>query len=137
MAVYHGARPRTGFAGTRIGIRRDAVAPAASIAPPTALPRRRTRSAVRAGTRPARIGFVLGGIVVAFLLAFFSLAQSVRVSARSYDLASLQTDRQRMEATLQDLATNINRLGSAPAIRKQAIDAGLSQLAAPLVVAAR
>jgi len=75
--------------------------------------------------------------VIAFLLAFFSLAQTVRVSATSYDLAGLQTDRQRMEATLQDLATNINRLGSAPAIRKQAIDAGLSQLAAPLVVAAR
>jgi len=137
VAVYRAARPRSAFGGTRLGLRREPFVAAAAIAAPAALPRRRTRSAVRAGIRPARLGFVLGGIVIAFLLAFFSLAQTVRVSATSYDLAGLQTDRQRMEATLQDLATNINRLGSAPAIRKQAIDAGLSQLAAPLVVAAR
>ena len=71
------------------------------------------------------------------MLAFFSLAQSVRVSATSYDLAGLQEDGQRLDATRQDLVTNIYRLGSGPAIRKEALDAGLSQLAAPLVVPAR
>jgi cell division protein FtsB len=80
---------------------------------------------------------VLGGIVIAFMLAFFSLAQSIRVSATSYDLAGIHTERQQLEATRQDLVTSIYRLGSGPAIRKQALDAGLSQLAAPLVVPAR
>jgi cell division protein FtsB len=101
------------------------------------LPRRRTRTAIRAGRRPDRIGLVLGGIVIAFMLAFFSLAQSIRVSATSYDLAGLQHERQQFEATRQDLLTNINRLGSGPAIRKQALDAGLNPLAAPVVVPAR
>jgi cell division protein FtsB len=111
--------------------------PAAVLRPMPALPRRRTRTAIRAGRRPDRIGLVLGGIVIAFMLAFFSLAQSVRVSATSYDLAGLQQDGQRLDATRQDLVTNINRLGSDPAIRKQALDAGLNPLAAPVVVPAR
>ncbi|MFI5226227.1 MAG: hypothetical protein ACHQ3P_06080 [Candidatus Limnocylindrales bacterium] len=101
------------------------------------LPRRRTRTSIRAGRRPNRIGIVLGGIVIAFMLAFFSLAQSIRVSATSYDLAGLQDQRQQLDATRQDLLTNINRLGSGPAIRKQALDAGLNPLAAPVVVPAR
>lgn len=136
MAVYRAARPHRGFGTVRIG-RSEPILAAATVASPTAIPRRRARTAVRAGRHGSRLGFVLGGIVIAFLLAFFSLAQSVQVSATSYDLAGIQTDRQRMEATIQDLVTNIDRLGSAPAIRKQAIDAGLSQLAAPIVVAAR
>ena len=80
---------------------------------------------------------MLGGIVLAFMLAFFSLAQSVRVSATGYDLASLQSESDRLQATRQDLLTDVNRLGSGPAIRKLALDAGLSPLAAPLVVPAR
>ena len=39
------------------------------------LERRRARAAVRAGRRPIAVGLVLGAIVVAFMLAFFSLAQ--------------------------------------------------------------
>ena len=45
-----------------------------------ALPRRRVRSAVRARRGTSRIGVLLGVIVVAFVCAFFSLSQSVRVS---------------------------------------------------------
>lgn len=132
MAVYQGARPRQGLLPDR-----RAASPAVAPRPQPTLPRRRARTAVRAGRRGNRVGFVLGGIVVAFLLAFFSLAQSIRVSASGYDLVSLQTERDRLEATRVDLVTNINRLGSAPAIRKQALDAGLTQLQAPLVVPAR
>jgi cell division protein FtsB len=140
MAAYHGARRREGLLGGHEGLlrgRREEVVPAAAIHRTPALRRRRARSAVRAGRRTNRVGLVLGGIVLAFMLAFFSLAQSVRVSATGYDLASLQSASDRLQATRQDLLTDVNRLGSGPAIRKLALDAGLSPLAAPLVVPAR
>ena len=54
-----------------------------------------------------------------------------------YDIATLQSERDRLDATTQDLLTNIQRLGSGPAIRKEALDAGLTPLAAPIVVPAR
>jgi cell division protein FtsB len=136
MAVYQGARPRPVIAVGRTD-RRRAYAPAAVPAQSTAIPRRKTRSAVRAGRRPGRIGFVLTSIVIAFMLAFFSLAQSIRLSSTGYDLAAIQTERDRLEAVRQDVVTNINRLGSAPAIRKLALDAGLSALPVPIVVPAR
>lgn len=137
MASYQGARPHPTIALGRADRRRGSYAPAAIPVPSAIMPRRRTRSATRAGRRPGRVGLVLGGIVIAFMLAFFSLAQSIRVSATGYDLATIQTDRDRLEAIQQDAITNINRLGSAPAIRKLALDAGLSALAAPVVVPAR
>ena len=140
MAAYQGARRREGLLGGQEGLlrgRREEIVPAAAIPRTPALRRRRARSAVRAGRRTNRVGLVLGGIVLAFMLAFFSLAQSVRVSATGYDLASLQSESDRLQATRQDLLTDVNRLGSGPAIRKLALDAGLSPLAAPLVVPAR
>lgn len=134
MAVYQGARPRSGFIGS--GGRRSAIVSAATLAPP-ALPRRRSRTAARAGRRSGRVGLVLGGIVLAFLLAFFWLVQNVRLTTTGYDIAGLQSERDRLDATTQDLITNIQRLGSGPAIRKEALDAGLTPLAAPIVVPAR
>ena len=56
---------------------------------------------------------VLGGIVVAFLLMFFSLAQE------------------------QEIRSDLDRLGQEPAIRKLSIDAGLTQLGEPLVLPGR
>jgi hypothetical protein len=140
MAAYQGATRREGLLGGRdvlLGGRREESIPAATPARSPALRRRRARSAVRAGRRTNRVGLALGGIVLAFMLAFFSLAQSVRVSATGYDLASLQNESDRLQATRQDLLTDINRLGSAPAIRKLALDRGLSPLAAPLFIPAR
>jgi hypothetical protein len=124
MAVYEGARLRPAFLPGR-----EAKAPA--------MPRRRARGTVRARRRPNRVGFVLGGIVLAFLLAFFSLAQSVRVSATSYDLQSVNSERSRLDAIRRDAEAALNRLGQEPAIRKQAIDLGLGQLPDPLIVPAR
>ena len=140
MAAYQGARRREGLLGGPEALlrgRREEIVPAAATPRAPALRRRRARSAIRAGRRTNRVGLVLGGIVLAFMLAFFSLAQSVRVSATGYDLASLQSASDRLQATRQDLLTDVNRLGSGPAIRKLALDAGLSPLAAPLVVPAR
>ena len=126
MAVYEGARPR--IFGLPLRPR---------VVPAPALRRRRVRGALRAGRRTNRLGLVLGGIVVAFMLSFFSLAQEVRVSATGLDIGRLQLERQRLDARAAELASDVNRLGREPAIRKLAIDAGLGQLDAPVVLQAR
>jgi len=108
VAVYEGARPQSIF----LPRRRPRV-----IEAPT-LPRRRMRGAVRARRRTNRLSLLLGGIVVAFMLAFFSLA----------DQQQTLLDRK------QELLSDLNRLGSEPAIRAQALDAGLGQLTDPLVL---
>jgi hypothetical protein len=126
MAIYEGARPRT------IALPRR---PQLADAP--ALPRRRARTAVRAHRSSSRPALVLGAIAVAFMLAFFSLAQQVRVSATSYDIGRLQIDQERLEARREDLASDLNRLGREPAVRKLGLDGGLGQLGEPLVLPAR
>jgi hypothetical protein len=80
---------------------------------------------------------VLGGIVVVFLLAFFSLAQSVRVAATGYDINDLLDDQQELLVRKQEILSDLNRLGREPAIRKKSIDAGLGQLADPIVLPGR
>ena len=130
MAIYEGARQRT------IVLPRIPRIPRLGVDAP-ALPRRRMRSAVRARRGPSRIGLVLGGIVVAFVCAFFSLAQSVRVSELRYQADRLATERQDLDARSQDLLNDLNRLAKAPAVRKLAIDAGLGPLSEPLIIPAR
>ncbi len=126
MAVYEGARPRT------IGLPR-----ARRIAEGPTLDRRRVRGAFRAGRRTNRLGLVLGAIVVAFMLAFFSLAQQVRVSATGLDIGRLELQRQGLDDTAAEIRSDLNRLGREPAIRKQAIDAGLGQLSDPIILTPR
>jgi hypothetical protein len=126
MAVYQGARPRSILLPPRP---RPAEAPT--------LPRRKVRGAVRARRQTGRLGFTLGAIVLTFLLAFFSLAQTVRVSATGYDIDRLLSERERLEARVRQLQSDLNRLGREPAIRKQSLDAGLGQLGEPLVLPAR
>jgi hypothetical protein len=129
MAVYEGARPRT------IALpRRPRMVEAPAL---PALPRRRARAAVRARRGPKRHALVLGAIVVTFMLAFFSLAQQVRVSATSYDIGRLQLERERLDAQLQEINSDLSRLGREPAVRKLALDAGLTQLGEPIVLPAR
>jgi hypothetical protein len=102
------------------------------------LPRRRARTAVRSHrTSSSRLGLVLGVIVVAFMLAFFSLAQEVRVSATSYDIGRLQVEHERLDARLQEITSDLSRLGREPAVRKLALDGGLGQLGEPLILPAR
>jgi hypothetical protein len=133
MAIYQGARPGT-IGLPRLGrVGRVDERPASS----PVLGRRRVRAASRAGRRTNRLGVVLGAIVVAFMLAFFSLAHQVRVSATGLDIGRLGLERQRLEDVAADVRSDLNRLGREPAIRKQAIDAGLGQLSEPLVLPAR
>lgn len=126
MAVYEGARP-----GTIALPRRPRIAEG------PALGRRRVRGALRAGQRTDRLGLILGTIAVAFVLAFFSLAQQVRVSATGLDIGRLSLERQRLDARADDVRSDLDRLGREPAIRKMAIDDGLGQLSEPIVLPAR
>src|SRR5665811_242208 len=107
MAVYQGARQRT------IALPR---APRIEIGTP-ALPRRRRRAAVRAHRGPSRLALLLAAIVVAFAGAFFSLSQSIRVSATSYETDRLASQAQQIEDHAAELRNQLNRLGKAPAIR--------------------
>jgi cell division protein FtsB len=95
------------------------------------------RRGVRVAQRPRAVGALLAAIVIIFSVAFLSLSQSVRVAATSYDIVRLVSESERLSAQKVDLHSNVERLSSEPAIRKQALDAGLGQLGAPVVLPAR
>jgi len=129
MAVYQGARQRA------IALPRAPRLDAGISAP--AIPRRRRRAAVRARRSPSPLALLLGGIVVAFAAAFFSLSQDIRVSATSYETDRLATQARQLGDQVGDLQNNLNRLGKAPAVKTLAVGYGLGPLAEPLVVPAR
>jgi hypothetical protein len=98
------------------------------------------RAEVRDATdrrRPSTVGIALAALVLVFGAAFLTLSQSVRVAATGYDIVRLVSEQERLQAIGQDLRSDVDRLRSEPAIRKQALDAGLGQLGAPLIVQAR
>src|SRR5512146_1059242 len=127
MAVYQGARRR--------GL--DLPRPTFDLDLPFAGRRDAVRSGLLREGRPTRVGTILAGIVVAFVLAFLSLSQSVRVAATSYDIVRLGSEYERLDALRLDLRSALDRLGSEPAIRKLGLDDGLGQLDAPLIIPAR
>ena len=152
MAVYEGARRRAPLPLGIDGLTRDGRADRAlgrnasdergrTERGATKSPRSRTagQRAARplSGRRPSSVGIALGAIVLVFSAAFLSLSQSVRVAATGYDIVRLVSEHDRLEAIRQDLQADVERLRSEPAIRKEALDAGLGQLGAPLVVIAR
>jgi len=146
MAVYQGARRRVPLP---IGL--DALlgrwgrpeTPAAIPARPAAkaTPKRSARRAAKfvpaTRRRPSSVGIALAAIVIVFGAAFLSLSQSVRVAATSYDITRLNSEHERLQAISQDLRSDVDRLRSEFAIRKQALDAGMGQLGAPIIVEAR
>jgi hypothetical protein len=136
VAVYEGARRRPfGLPGLPGLVRAPELPRIRSDAP--ALPRRRMRTAVRARRAPSRISLLLGAIVIAFVCAFFSLAQSVRVTELQYETDRLAAARGQLELRGQEIQNDVNRLAKGPAVRKQAIDAGLGPLSEPLIIPAR
>jgi cell division protein FtsL len=147
MAVYQGARRRSALPlgldalADGAGSRRTGRPARAATARPSAAARPATnRRADRSGAvraRPSSIGLAIAAIAIVFSVAFLSLSQSVRVAATGYDIVRLASEQERLEAVRQDLQSDIQRLRSEPAIRKQALDAGLGQLGAPLIVPAR
>jgi hypothetical protein len=155
MAVYQGARRRAplplgldALAGSRRsgGIARasaaDAVAAGRTRGAATRVVQRaagasRAERTGRRRTRPSSVGVALAAIVIVFGTAFLSLSQSVRVAATGYDIVRLVSEHDRLDAIRQDLRSDVDRLRSEPAIRKQSLDAGLGQLGAPLLIPAR
>lgn len=136
MAGYAGARPRTGVLGRRLP-----APPGETRGEPRvgAGPRRRVRGGLvsRARRRSGRTGILVAGIVLTFSLGFVSLAQTVRVSANGVEVDRILAERQIMLAEQEQMRSDLSRLGREPAIRKQALDAGLGQLVDPLIVPAR
>ena len=127
MAVYQGARKR--------GL--ELPRPTLDLDLPFAGRRGQTASGLVREGRPTRVGTVLAAIVVAFVLAFMSLSQSVRTAATSYDIVRLGSEYERLDALRLELRSNLDRLGAEPAIRKLGLDDGLGQLDAPLIIPAR
>jgi len=146
MAIYQGARRRAPLPfGLDALIGRsghsEGVGPAAQRPGPKATSKRGARRAAKsmAATRhrPSSVGMALAAIVLVFGAAFLSLSQSVRVAATSYDITRLDSEHERLQAISQDLRSDVDRLRSEFAIRKQALDAGMGQLGAPIIVEAR
>jgi hypothetical protein len=131
MAVYEGARPRSSFFP-----RRRLEAPLLRPQAP-AVQRRRPRMSLRTRKHPRIFGIAIGLIVVAFLLSFFSLVQTVRISTSGYDMDLLNSRYQQLQAEKQLDLSDIGRLNRESAIRRQAISGGLTQLPAPVVLPAR
>jgi hypothetical protein len=98
---------------------------------------RRAARSVTARRHPSSVGIALAAIVLVFGAAFLSLSQSVRVAATSYDITRLASEHERLQAISEDLRSDVDRLRSEYAIRKQALDAGMGQLGAPIIVEAR
>jgi hypothetical protein len=146
MAIYEGARRRAPLPLGLDGLARRAGGSSTRSEPATeraskrhgraAAARRPARSAKKRA-RPSSVGIALSAIVLVFSAAFLSLSQSVRVAATGYDIVRLVSEHDRLDAIRQDLRSDVERLRSEPAIRKEALDAGLGQLGAPLLVQAR
>jgi hypothetical protein len=146
MAIYEGARRRAPLplgldALTRDGRSTGARGRAGAKHKPAAKGRttgvRRAARTAKKRARPSSIGIALSAIVLVFSAAFLSLSQSVRVAATGYDIVRLVSEHDRLDAIRQDLQADVERLRSEPAIRKEALDAGLGQLGAPQLVPAR
>lgn len=142
MAVYEGARPRGfglrlgGLGGGRTNERTNGRAADGVLAlPRSGDARARLRLLPRPHVGP--LGAALGSIVLLFLVGFVWLAQSVRVSATSYDIVRLGSQHDRLDGRARDLESDLSRLSGQPAIRKFALDAGLGQLDAAIVLPAR
>jgi hypothetical protein len=101
------------------------------------MPRRSSRVTLRARKRPRFFSVAIGLIVVAFLLSFFSLVQTVRVSTSGYDMGQLNAEWGQLQNQRQQDLSDIGRLGRESSIRRQAIAGGLTQLPAPIVIPAR
>ena len=127
MAVYQGARPRI---ITLPGRPRIAEGPA--------LERRRARTR-RSGPAVARIASDSSSPASSSPSCSRS-SGSPRTSASPPPATTSAASRSRasaLDAKLQDLNSDLNRLGREPAIRKQAIDNGLGQLDDAIVLPAR
>ena len=87
--------------------------------------------------KPRSFAIAIGAIAVAFLLSFFSLVQTVRVSTSGYDMDQLNARYGQLQNEKLEMTSDIGRLDRESAIRRQAISEGLTQLPAPITIPAR
>jgi hypothetical protein len=83
-----------------------------------------------------RVAIALAAIVVAFSVGIIYLDRSVQISARSYDAASLATERDDLLRQERMLENDLARLGSEVAVGHEALDQGLIRLGPPILVPA-
>ena len=127
MAVYEGARPRTIALPAR---------PRIAEGPTLGRRRVRGRGPCRSPAEPSRASCSARS-------SWRSCWRSSRwpsrsaVSATGLDIGRLELDRERLDDAAADLRLGPQPAGREPAIRKLAIDAGLGQLADPIVLPAR
>lgn len=131
MAVYEGARPRS-ISYPRRRLEAPFLRPQAP-----AIQRRRSRVVLHTRRHPRVFGMAIGAIAIAFLLSFFSLVQTVRVSASDYDMSQLDQQFGQLQNQRQQDLADISRLDRESAIRREAVSKGLSQLPAPVIIPAR
>jgi hypothetical protein len=98
--------------------------------------RRRHASRARVAEGGHRVAVALAVIVVAFCVGLIYLDRSVQISARSYDSASLVTERDDLLRQERTLENDLARLGSEAAVGHQALDQGLIRLGPPILVPA-
>ncbi|HEX7592152.1 MAG TPA: hypothetical protein VF375_09385 [Candidatus Limnocylindrales bacterium] len=92
---------------------------------------------LRSRRRPRFFGIAIGLIVIAFLLSFFSLVQTVRISTSGYDIDQMNQEFAQLQNQKQQGLLDVNRLDRESAIRRAAIADGLSQLPPSIVIPAR
>ena len=109
VAGYAGARPRTGVLGRRVAPPAGESRGRAADRDAFAAPGPRAASSAAPGGGRARTGILIAGIVVAFGLGFFSLAQTVRVSATDVEVDRILAERQILLAEQDQLRADLYR----------------------------
>ena len=100
-------------------------------------PRRRHASRARMTRAGQRVGLGLALIVVLFSVGLIYVDRSVQISARDYDLAALQAERNELVRQQRALENDLARLGSEVAVGHEALDQGLIRLGPPILVPAQ
>jgi hypothetical protein len=99
--------------------------------------RRRHASRARIARNGQRVGLGLALIVVAFCVGLIYVDRSVQISARGYDLATLQAEHEDLLRQERTLENDLARLGAEAAVGHGALDQGLIRLGPPILVPAR
>jgi hypothetical protein len=98
--------------------------------------RRRHASRARLARTGQRIGLAIACIVVVFCVGLIYVDRAVQISARGYDLAALQAERDDLLREQRTLQNDLARLGSEAAVGHEALDQGLIRLGPPILLPA-
>jgi hypothetical protein len=74
------------------------------------------------------VGALLAAILVAFLLGWTYLAQTVQLAATEYEIGQFQAQRDDLHRQLQTVETDVLQWGAESTVLERAQDLGLDQL---------